>query len=125
MRVLVVDAANVVGSRPTGWWRDRAGAAAGLHDAIAAADLKYDLVVLVLEGRARRGHPAGQEGTLRTVHARGSGDDAIVDQVGELRAAGDEVVVVTADRGLRGRVDAAGGSCVGPRWLLERTGEPV
>ena len=31
MSVLLVDAANVVGSRPTGWWRDRAGAMARLH----------------------------------------------------------------------------------------------
>jgi hypothetical protein len=39
VRVLVVDGANVVGSRPTGWWRDRAGAAERLHHAIATADL--------------------------------------------------------------------------------------
>jgi hypothetical protein len=25
-RMLVIDAANVIGSRPTGWWRDRPGA---------------------------------------------------------------------------------------------------
>ena len=35
-RVLVVDAANVVGSVPDGWWRDRAGAAARLHAGLAA-----------------------------------------------------------------------------------------
>jgi 8-oxo-dGTP diphosphatase len=28
---VVVDVANVMGSRPDGWWRDRAGAAARLH----------------------------------------------------------------------------------------------
>ena len=33
--VLVVDAANVVGSRPDGWWRDRAGAAARLLGGLA------------------------------------------------------------------------------------------
>lgn len=33
--VLVVDAANVVGSRPDGWWRDRAGAAGRLRDELA------------------------------------------------------------------------------------------
>jgi hypothetical protein len=31
---IVVDAANVMGSRPDGWWRDRAGAAARLHAGI-------------------------------------------------------------------------------------------
>lgn len=121
MRVLVVDGANVVGSRPTGWWRDRAGAAARLHEEIAAADLGDDLVVLVLEGAATRGQPAGASGSILTVHARGVGDDTIVDEVRTRTAAGGEVVVVTADRGLRERVVAAGGSCVGPGWLLSRT----
>lgn len=121
MRVLIIDGANVVGSRPDGWWRDRAGAAARLHDAIAAVDLGFERAVLVLEGAARSGVPAGGDGTVRTVHAPGSGDDAIVDEVRHCAAAGDEVVVVTADRGLRERVAAARGSCVGPSWLLDRT----
>ena len=47
---LVVDAANVVGARPDGWWKDRAGAAARLHDALLHADLPHDEVVLVLAG---------------------------------------------------------------------------
>ncbi|HET7303117.1 MAG TPA: hypothetical protein VFJ12_01060 [Segeticoccus sp.] len=122
MRVLVVDGANVVGSRPTGWWRDRPGAAARLHEDIARSDLDHDLVVLVLEGAARRGRPAGRVGTVLTVHAAGSGDDAIVDEARARSRDGDEVVVVTADRGLRARVAAAGGTCVGPSWLLDRTG---
>lgn len=119
--MLVVDGANVVGSRPDGWWRDRAGAAARLHRAIAAADLGYDAVVLVLEGAARRGPPPGEHGVVTTVHAPASGDDEIVDQVRARTARGDTVQVVTADRGLRERVAAAGGSWVGPAWLLERT----
>ena len=81
MQVLVVDGANVVGSRPDGWWRDRAGAARRLHEQLLAAVLPYDEVVLILEGAARRGIPAGQDGRLRTVHAPGSGDDAIVQAV--------------------------------------------
>ncbi len=121
MRVLIVDGANVVGSRPTGWWRDRAGAAERLHQALAGADLGYDVVVLVLEGAARSGRPAGEDGAILTVHAPGSGDDTIVKQVRTRSADGDEAVVVTADRGLRERVAAAGGSSVGPSWLLART----
>ena len=121
MRVLIVDGANVVGSRPDGWWRDRAGAARRLHQAIAAADLDGHSVVLVLEGGARRGQPAGEDDGIHTVHASGSGDDAIVEHVGRRRTSGDDVVVVTADRALRARVAAAGGSSVGPSWLLART----
>lgn len=120
MRVLVVDGANVVGSRPTGWWRDRAGAAERLHEAIAQADLDYDVVVLVLEGAGRAGWPAGEADAIHTVHARGSGDDTIVNEVRVRATAGDEVVVVTADRELRQRVAVAGGSHVGPSWLLDR-----
>jgi hypothetical protein len=52
---MVVDGANVVGSRPDGWWRDRAGAAARLHERLVAAALPDDEVVLVLEGAARQG----------------------------------------------------------------------
>lgn len=121
MRVLIVDGANVVGSRPTGWWRDRAGAAKRLHQAMAATDLGYDAVVLVLEGDAKRGQPVGSDGAIDTVHAPGSGDDAIVEQVRTRSRDGDDVLVVTADRQLRDRVAAAGGSCIGPSWLLART----
>jgi len=121
MRVLVVDGANVVGSRPTGWWRDRAGAAERLHQAIAAADLGDYVVVLALEGDAKRGQPEGADGAILTVHAPGSGDDTIVDLVRMRCAAGEDVVVVTADRVLREQVAAAGGSSVSPSWLLSRT----
>ena len=55
--VLVVDGANVVGSRPDGWWRDRAKAAARLHGRLAVADTSYDEIVLVLEGQAKGGVP--------------------------------------------------------------------
>jgi len=61
---IVVDVANVMGSRPDGWWRDRAGAAARLHAGIVrlAASGRATLpddndvtpgFVLVLEGAAK------------------------------------------------------------------------
>ena len=87
---------------------------------MAASDLGYDAVVLVLEGDARPGQPAGEEDAILAVHAPGSGDDAIVEQVRTRSTHGADVVVVTADRVLRERVAAAGGSSVGPSWLLER-----
>jgi predicted RNA-binding protein with PIN domain len=122
MQVLIVDGANVVGSRPDGWWRDRAGAARRLQERLATAVLPYDEVVLVLEGKARQGNPAGQDGRLRTVHATGSGDDAIVEEVmAQVDVAdGREVTVVTADRVLRDRVEAAGATSVSPSWLLDQ-----
>lgn len=122
MRVLIVDGANVVGSRPDGWWRDRAAAARRLQEQLSAADLSHDEVILVLEGGARRGVPAGDDGWVRTVHAAGSGDDAIVEAVAAQVAAADgrDVTVVTADRALRARVEAAGGSSRSPSWLLDQ-----
>ena len=54
-RLLVVDAANVVGSRPDGWWKDRPGAAQRLHERLLVADMSFDEVVLVLEGAAKGG----------------------------------------------------------------------
>lgn len=113
---LLVDVANVVGSRPDGWWRDRPGATRRLRDAIAAADVPAD-VVLVVEGAARQGLPSGTEAGLRVVHARGAGDDAIVELLGSLPA---ETTVVTSDRGLRTRVEARGVAVVGAGWLLDR-----
>jgi hypothetical protein len=117
---LIVDGANVVGSRPNGWWRDRGGAARGLGERLTAAELPYDEVVLVLEGAARPGVPAGQEGRVRCVHAPGSGDDRIVEVAHERVGAGWDVTVVTADRELRSRVEAVGARTAGPSWLLER-----
>lgn len=118
--LLIVDAANVVGSRPDGWWRDRAGATVRLRDRLAPLastghrDLPPPLeVVLVVEGAAR---DVAASAGIRVVSAPGSGDDTIVELV---RSAGPErcCVVVTADRGLRARVAALGAQVRGPSWL--------
>ena len=119
MRVLVVDGANVVGSRPDGWWRDRAGAAARLHSRLAVADTSYDEIVLVLEGQAKGGVPKGKDAHLRTVHAARDGDSAIADEARSLRAQDADVVVVTADRGLQQRVEVLGCRTMSPGWLLD------
>ena len=119
MNILVIDGANVVGSRPDGWWRDRPGAARRLAEGLETAQLPYDGVVLVLEGAAR-GRPEGYKQGLRVKHAEGNGDDAVVAEVARQVAAGAEVDVVTADRGLQSRVDAAGGKALGPGWLLDQ-----
>jgi len=117
--VLVVDGANVVGSRPDGWWSDRPGAARRLHEQLMVADTSYDVVVLVLEGAAKTGVGAGRDGHVRTVHAPGNGDDTIVAQARAASERGDRVVVVTADRLLRARV-AAFGDVQSPTWLLDQ-----
>jgi hypothetical protein len=115
--LLVVDAANVLGSKPDGWWRDRAGATARLRDGLIGIngtglpDLPGPIeVVLVVEGRAR--DVPAVEG-VRVERAGGSGDDTIV-QLVAAEVADRRVVVVTADRALRGRVTALGAEVRGP-----------
>ncbi|MGW7557595.1 NTP pyrophosphohydrolase [Streptomyces rimosus] len=119
--LVVVDAANVIGSVPDGWWRDRRAAAERLRDALAeqAADGLPGLVpdgtpvrlVLVVEGAARG--VASLPG-VEVVEAPGSGDDRIVELVRDADR-GPDTVVVTADRGLRARVTALGARVAGPR----------
>ena len=112
-----MDGANVVGSVPDGWWRDRAGAAARLHDALRNAALPFGMVVLVLEGKARHGVPEGESAGVTCVHAPGSGDDAIVAGCRYHRDRGDAVRVASADRGLLSRLAPLGVATVGPREL--------
>jgi 8-oxo-dGTP diphosphatase len=130
---LVVDAANVVGSRPDGWWRDRPGAARRLAAEVASLaavgladnDLPDDLpraalahwwprVVVVVEGAAR---PVAGDAVpgVDLVAAAGSGDDAVV---AVAAAADGPCLVVTADRELRRRVEPVGAVPAGPGWLL-------
>lgn len=118
----MIDAANVIGSRPTGWWRDRPGAARRfveqLRDAARAGRLPVPAVV-VLEGQARGGAAASDVDGVRVLHASGEGDDALAEQVATAGGV-DGVLLVTADRGLRDRVRELGAETVGPRWLLDR-----
>ncbi|MEY9485499.1 hypothetical protein RKD26_001293 [Streptomyces calvus] len=114
--LVIVDAANVVGSVPDGWWRDRRGAAERLRDRLATEGLPERSgpveIVMVVEGAAR-----GVESVpgVRVVAAPGSGDDRMVELVG---GAGDRpVLVVTADRELRRRVTALGAQVAGPRTV--------
>ncbi len=130
--VVVVDAANVVGSVPDGWWKDRAGATARLRDrldawarrgveaALVALDSTrwHPRVVLVAEGAARAvadpEESADAACAVEIVRAPGAGDDTIVAIAAEHVTAGDRVFVVTSDRGLTRRIeDFSGGASPG------------
>jgi 8-oxo-dGTP diphosphatase len=140
---VIVDGANVMGSRADGWWRDRVGAMTRLHGELAGlaergipgepprgdaesggeagpaggagAGRWWPLIILVVEGRACAivERVTAAPG-VRVVAAARSGDDEIA------RVAASEPgtrIVVTADRELRRRCLAAGASVTGPRWL--------
>ncbi|MFD5318176.1 NTP pyrophosphohydrolase [Streptomyces sp. NPDC127098] len=111
--LVVVDGANVVGSVPDGWWRDRRGAAERLRDRLVGYPGPAE-VVLVVEGAARG--VASVPG-VRVESAPGSGDDLVVRLV-RAEGAGRRCLVVTADRELRARVAALGAETVGPREAM-------
>jgi hypothetical protein len=126
--VLLVDGANVVGSRPTGWWWDRAGAARTFVERVraAAADGRVPTpVVVVLEGAARRGVEEGTADGVEVVHARGEGDETLAALATALAGARRVVKLVSADRELGRRVRQAGADVVGPTWLLDRLEPPA
>jgi hypothetical protein len=117
--MIVVDAANVIGSVPDGWWRDRAGAVERLRDALASTGPQSlpgappdAEIVLVVEGAARRVREAPG---IRVVAAHGSGDDAIVQLCRDSQDPAK--LVVTADRALADRVRELGARVVGPKTL--------
>ena len=129
---VVVDAANVVGSVPDGWWHDRPAAARRLiarigrlaEDGIPAAALDlpehtwFPEWVVVVEGQAR----AAGDGVagVDVVRAAASGDDAILAETVRLIASDRRVTVVTSDRELARRVTDAGAAVHGTRWLVDQ-----
>ncbi len=79
------------------------------------------MVHLVLEGVAARADGISDDGRLRIVRAPADGDATIVELAERLRRESPDdvdVVVVTADRELRSRVEAVGARPVGPGSLL-------
>lgn len=132
--VVVIDAANVVGSVPDGWWKDRAGATDRLLDRLEALRVEgfdasalglpggrwFPRVVAVVEGAARG--VADREGRVELVRTEASGDDAIVATVTDLASAGAVVTVVTSDAGLARRVERVGAAVHGARWVLDLLG---
>jgi predicted RNA-binding protein with PIN domain len=119
---IVVDGMNVIGSRPTGWWRDRRGAArdlAGRLQQLVAATA--DEVTLVLDGRPDPDLPEGDHDGVRVLYARRSGPDAADERIVALLADEPEpgsIRVFTSDRALRREVERLGAAVDGATALL-------
>jgi hypothetical protein len=128
---LIVDGANVMGSRANGWWRDRAGAMARLHDELVvlaargiaapppggdgAGGTWFPHIILVVEGKSRAAAAAvTADPRVELVAAAGEGDDEIARLAASVPG---RRIVVTADQQLRGRSQRAGAEVAGPRWL--------
>ena len=133
---LLVDAANVVGARPDGWWRDRAAAAQRLENRLSDAasrgypaaqwDLDGDRwhvpTEMVVEGQARSLAGAGR---VQVTRAERDGDGTMVARAQARVAAGDQVTVVTSDRELTRRVLEIGARARGAGWLLRMLDQPA
>lgn len=122
---IVVDAANVVGSVPDGWWKDRRGATERLRDRIETQAVRGTGVrpaifgipspvqihrvfpewVFITESTARG---IGSTPHVTVIDADLSGDDAIVEQVQHRASDGSLVLVVTSDIELTKRCEAVG-----------------
>ena len=121
-RTVLVDGNNVMGSRPDGWWRNRAEAAERLVAEIAPLARRHGGAwTIVFDGPAppAMGPPHERLAVVHTGHARRDGaDDRIVELVGALRNPV-AALVYTSDSALRARVHALGAEVAGARALLD------
>ena len=120
----LVDASNVIGSVPDGWWKDREGATRRLLDAVREyAERSGDELVVVLDAG-----PAELEGSHRGVtvvraprRGRDAADDEIARRLGS-EPRPEEVHVATSDRALADQVRALGAEVEGARAFRRRIG---
>jgi predicted RNA-binding protein with PIN domain len=127
----IVDAMNVIGTRPTGWWRDRDAAVRRLVAATRRlVAVSGEPVTLVVDGRPSADLPEGEANGVRVVYATRSGTDAADDRIVELvtsEPARAGLRVVTSDRALQARVRALGAQVTSAgEWLehLDATAAP-
>ena len=109
---------NVIGSRPDGWWRDRAGAERALAVELDRfADATGEQVTVVFDGQPR------EVRAKVTVRFAPGGRNAADDEIARLVAADDapgDLLVVTSDADLAARVRTAGASVKGAGTFRRR-----
>ena len=107
----IVDAMNVIGSRPDGWWKDRRKAMAGLVDQLERwASTQSHHVTVVFE---RPMSPPVESSVIAIAHAPKAAANSADDEIVRLVHADDrphDLTVVTSDRALADRVRNAGAS---------------
>ena len=117
----LIDASNVIGSRPDGWWRDRDAATRRLIEALREFAADGEQVTVVLDA----GPPewAGSEGDLEVAIAPRRGRDAADDEIARRLDADPEpgsVRVVTSDTALAARARERGARVEGAGAFRKR-----
>ena len=124
---LVVDGMNVIGSRPDGWWRDRAGARRRLVERLGALVGPQRPVTVVFDGRPGAGERDGTATNGVCVRFAPGGpnaaDDLIVTLVGGA-SDGPPMTVITSDRTLVERIRRLGAEVESSSTLTARLGWP-
>jgi 8-oxo-dGTP diphosphatase len=106
---IVVDVANVMGSRPDGWWRDRAGAAVRLHAEIAR---------LAASGRAILGDEPGEPAEPAEDEAeRAGGPGFVMVLEGAAKAAAARLAPAQAEPDAQARPDTPASSAAADTGL--------
>jgi predicted RNA-binding protein with PIN domain len=109
----IVDGMNVIGSRPTGWWRDRPGAMRELVAELEAfAERECGAVTVVFDGRPFE----LDSDTVSVLFATRRGPNAADDDIAALverDSAPSDLSVVTSDADLARRVREPGATVVG------------
>lgn len=114
----VVDGMNVIGSRPTGWWRDRPRA---MRELVEELRRLGEPVTVVFDGRP---FEIEDTGDVRVVFASRRGRNAADDDIAALAASADEPLrVVTSDGELAERVRRSGAEVVGAGAFRARLDE--
>jgi len=107
----IVDAMNVIGSRPDGWWRDRQRAMTDLVARLEAWTLTTEAdVTVVFERQPVPPIPTSRVTIAHAPRARANAADDEIVRLVEAHARPVSVCVVTSDRELAARVRALGAS---------------
>jgi predicted RNA-binding protein with PIN domain len=106
----IVDAMNVIGSRPDGWWKDRRAAMVALVDHLEQWASQGHRVTVVFE---RPPSPPIDSSVIGIAHAPQAAANSADDEIVRLVAADQDpqcLTVVTSDGALSDRVREAGAS---------------
>lgn len=116
----LVDGNNVMGSRPDGWWRDRAAAQRRLLERVELwAEAEGADAAVVFDGPAQEVEGGGVEVAWAARRGPDAADDVIAARVRDDPDPA-RLRVVTSDARLAARVRAVGGETEGAGTFLRR-----